>query len=755
MKIKILSVGFLLIVYCLALNAQTINTKHQTPNSKLNFSLQNLLRESDAKQNASSEIAVFVKGNIDDIKKKTEEVGGVFKYTAGDIAAIRLPLGKVMDVASLPSVSRVENNDLKLIPLNDQAIVHNHVDLVHQGWNLPHGYNGDSVVVGIIDEGIDFTHPDFKNLDGTTRIKYLWDQTVVSMNSSEIPQPYNYGVEWVANQTVDQIDTATREVDADGHGTHVAGIACGNGLATNNYTGMAPKSDIIVVKANLNVNFLNSVADAVNYIFVKADSLHEPAVINISLGTYFGSHDGKDVQSQLIGNLINQHTGRVVVAAAGNAGYAQIHLGYNVNTDASLTWFQTSLSNNVPQPIYFDIWGDTGSFNNVQIAIGLDQVPATSGSNTTYQYLGGTAFRNANMLALQNQNDTIFNSNHQILGIVEHSSQLINGSYEVAFYIIPDSFQTIAGTDTTGYLWRLMTTSQSSARIDAWSYNMVFNGLPGAVAFPPIVYYKKPDSNQNIVSSFQCNDRVITVGSYDNRDHYTNWHIAQTKDTIDLHPGAYTSAITSHGPTRDGRIKPDICAPGAWVLSAGPAAVLAGLKSCCWDKVAADGWHYRNSGTSMASPMVAGICALYLQKNPTASWVQVKNALLSCATEDNFTGYSLPDNFWGYGKANAYTMMTGCTTGIEEYGVSGLELSVYPNPFSEQTTISYDLSSITKFASAEIRIVDVLGKTIKTFSLKEQTDKINLQKEELRNGLYFCTLIIDGKVTRTAKLAVM
>src|ERR1700692_1063531 len=103
MKIKILHVGFLFFIFCLAVSAQTLNSKLQTPNSKLNFSLQKLLRENDRTQNISSEIAVFVKGNINEIKKKTEEIGGVFKYSAGDIAAIRLPLGRVMDIAALPS----------------------------------------------------------------------------------------------------------------------------------------------------------------------------------------------------------------------------------------------------------------------------------------------------------------------------------------------------------------------------------------------------------------------------------------------------------------------------------------------------------------------------------------------------------------------------------------------------------------------------------------------------------------------------
>ena len=212
---------------------------------KMNFALQQKLAIS---RNTDREISLFVKGDINVIRQQTEALGGTFKYAAGAIAAIRLPLSKISDLAAFAEIKSIESNDLRLQPMNDQMIVKNHVIEVQNGFNLPQGYDGTGVVMGIIDEGIDYTHPDFRDEFGQTRIKFLWDQAIVNLNSATQAQPYGYGKEFIGNQ----IDTATQHHDgAFGHGTHVAGIAAGNGLALNNYKGVAPKSDLIIVKMNL------------------------------------------------------------------------------------------------------------------------------------------------------------------------------------------------------------------------------------------------------------------------------------------------------------------------------------------------------------------------------------------------------------------------------------------------------------------------------------------------------------------------
>jgi len=727
MKILKLSLLFLL---CFIMNSSAQNS------AKLNFDLQKKLANA---RHADYEIALFVKGNIEDIRRETESLGGFFKYAAGDIAAIRISISKIQQLANVGSIVRIESNDLRLQPMNDQLVIKNHVQEVHYGFNLPQAYDGSGVVVGIIDEGIDYTHPDFRDEFGRTRIKYLWDQSLINFDPATQAQPYGYGKEYIGNQ----IDTSSQHFDSQySHGSHVAGIACGGGIALNNYTGVAPKANMIIVKMNLNSpdnEFLSSLVDAVKYIFDRADDLNMPAVINISLGTYYGSHDGKDIQALAIDNLLSAKPGRVIVCSAGNAGTAPLHLGYDLGPDTSFTWFQYS-----SQGIYMQLWGDSGSFQNSQFSIGIDRV------SPSREFLGGLPFSSLLSNLGVMKTDTVYKGS-QRLGIVQSLAQSWNGSFSMEYFITPDSILNISPTDTSRYFWRLMT--KGSGHMDNWSLDMVFDNLPDSISYPFIKKYKKPDNDQTIVSSFTCSDKVITVGSYINRNFYTNANFSITRDTS-LHVGEL-SGFSSRGPTRDGRIKPDITATGEWVLSCARQDELNILAATEPEKVAAGKKHKRSSGTSMSSPTVAGIAALYLQKNPNATYQEVKSAIINCADHDAFTGNNLPDNKWGYGKVNAYSVVKGCTVGLDDIENSnGFELANFPNPFQGQTIIEYDFSSLVKYHSASIQIYDAFGRSIREFILANRSNHVLLDANGLSAGIYTYSLIIDGQRSKTSRMIV-
>ena len=715
-----------LMISTLAVNGQKV---------KMNFALQQKLAVS---RNTDREISLFVKGDINVIRQQTEALGGTFKYAAGKIAAIRLPLSKISDLAAFAEIKSIESNDLRLQPMNDQMIVKNHVIEVQNGFNLPQGYDGTGVVMGIIDEGIDYTHPDFRDEFGQTRIKFLWDQAIVNINSATQAQPYGYGKEFIGNQ----IDTATQHHDgAFGHGTHVAGIAAGNGLALNNYKGVAPKSDLIIVKMNLTQpdnDFLSNLVDAIKYIFDRADAMGKPAVINISLGTYFGSHDAKDIQAEAIENLITSSPGHVVVCAAGNAGNAPLHLGYNLTADTSFTWMQFSSNS-----IYIQGWCDSADYAGMHCAIGVDRVNDTYTSITTLPFSDTTSVEGTIVT------DTIYSGGAR-LGIVQSLIENWGGRYSFEYAIYPDSLVNVNGNDTSRYFWKLLTTG--SGRLDAWSFDMIFDNLPDTNSLSAIRHYKKPDTDQTIVSSFTCSDKVITVGSYANRNYYTNSNFAITRDTT-LHPGRL-SVFSSKGPTRDGRIKPDIAATGEWILSCGVQSELNILSSIEPEKVAAGKKHKRSSGTSMASPVVAGIAALYLQKNPQASWSEVKAAVINCADRDGDTGENLPNNNWGFGKINGYGVVKGCSVGIKDFeNLNSIDFGFFPNPSYDKISVQYDLSSVS-FKSATLEIKNILGETIKKIKLKEITTSFDLQNN-LTSGIYLGSLILDGKSVKTTKLVVL
>ncbi len=695
------------------------------PASKLSYELAKMAGEGAVDRS----ISLFIKGNMETIESLVRTCGGTFKYAAGDIAAVRIPVMALELFYNSPGVVRMEGSAPKLQLMNDQMLINNNIWPVRLGQGPLNGvsYTGANVVMGIIDTGIDFTHPDFKQANGNTRIRFLWDHLLP--DTINTPQPYNYGQEF----TDSDIDNgmAAAHHDQGGHGTHVAGIATGNGNAMNNYSGVAPEADIIAVSLNFNQpdnSWLGSVADAVKYIYDKAAGLGKPCVINISAGTYMGSHDGKDLQAQLIDNLITQQNGRSLVCAAGNAGTFPIHLKYTVANDSAFTWFYKPAGST-----YIEMWGDTATFKNISFAIGADQ------KTPNYEFRGRLPYTTiASHLNLL-QKDTLFNAGNRI-GIIESYGQLVGGTYSMAFNITPDS----------AYNWRLITNGNGT--FDVWSFDMVFTNLPNSAVFPDITRYKAPDLHQTIVSSFTCSDKVITVGEYINRDHYTDAN--GTIQTFPFTVGTHTPG-SSQGPTRDGRIKPDISATGLVTLSCAVLADVPWFLANAPDKLAAGAKHIRDGGTSSASPVVAGIAALYLEKNPAATYLDIKNAILGCAKTDTYTGSNLPNNIWGYGKADAFAALTGCSTGLDEPLFSGdVNLYCYPNPASGEALITFNFSDPHSGKMVEINLRDVAGRLVAIIPLTEDKHSAIFRKSDLPGGMYFYTLLIDGVQKATRKLVI-
>jgi subtilisin family serine protease len=688
--------------------------------SKMNFDLALKIKEDPA---SSQQINVFVKGDVEIVKQLCASNAGIFRYSSGNISTITIPVSAVKIFANNTRIKRIEAYTPHLQPLNDTMLIQTNTVQVHSGAiPLPQGYDGSGIVIGIIDTGIDFTHPDFKDSLGNSRIDFLWDQTLPL--AANTPMPYNYGQEW-NNLGIDSGQAAAHnDLAYSGHGTHVSGIAVGNGLATGTYKGVAPEADIIVVAIDFNSSSPTLITDAVNYIYAKAQAMGKPCVINASLGDYYGSHDGQDLQAQLISSMIDSQTGHAFVAAAGNAGNFPYHLGYNVTTDTSITFFSGT------QP-YFQIWADTADFNNVQFSIGADQM-------SPYSYRGNIPFSNISTHLGVVQEDTLYNNGNRIGRILSYGD-LINGTYSMEFVIYPDS---------TSYNWRLMTTG--SGKFDAWSFDLYFGALPSSTVMPDVIYYQFYDNNKTTVSSFTCLDNVVAVANYTNRHHYIDYNNTLCVNTSTIAGARH--ATSSIGPTRDGRIKPDIAAPGDNTVAAVVLSLVPGIAASYPDALALGGYHVRNGGTSHSSPCVAGIAALYLQKNPTATAVDVKNAIIDCPITDSFTGASLPDNYWGYGKADAYGALTCSLTGQNESDENVVAFHVFPNPSVSGTLVTIELSGNDLKDKSELRIYTSIGQLVKTISLTSSHIELDT---DLKSGLYLCNLIVNGKTVSSKKLIIL
>lgn len=608
--------------------------------SGMTFQLRSAVEEGKSVEKHATEkslIPLFVLGDPIAIVKEVNRLNGNVITVIDHMAQIELPANTVEKFIGKSFVQEVKYPSSKGMLLADEMLENNNITGVHDGnGTLLQPYTGSGVILGFIDSGIDITHPDFQDSLGNTRILAIWDQVADTIWDSVA----------INNGSCTHIDSLLYE----GHGTHVAGIAAGNGLAIDQYKGVAPEAEIIMVASDFDpLTWESDLVEAVQFIYDVADSLGKPCVINISAGTYSGSHDGTDIPAQMINTLVNEKPGRVLVCSAGNEGNRPFHVQHQISADTTFTWFKYNPTSGLGYgAVFFEVWADTADLNDVQFAIGAN-LPTGN-----YDFRGNTSFWNIKDSLGILLTDTIENNGNTI-GVVNTYAEVQGSKYLLQVHL--------GEPDSNSYLFSFMTTG--SGKLDIWSdsddffatSDIVQSPLPDSATYPNIVFYQKPDTLQTMVSGFSCLPSVLTVGNVHNRNSYLNNDSVAVTNTNNI---GEISPSSSLGPTRIGNLKPDISATGSIVLASGAQNTVdyyLGLGGGNINSVAFGGKHIVKSGTSMSSPVVAGIAALYLEKCPNASMTEIKNAITSTAIQDFYTG-TTPNNTYGYGKVDGYAALT-------------------------------------------------------------------------------------------------
>ena len=639
---------------------------------KLNVELQKKIFQGEVQ-----DFHLLVKGNIDKIRADITESNEKFYYSSGDIASVRISSETLRKWVQSKYIETVEWLPPHVRLFDDTSDIKGNFVPVYSGVSpLPNPLTGKGIIVGIIDSGLDIDHPDFTDTTGKTRILHLWDQRTVSNPLS--PTPYNYGSEWNKSQ-IDSGICNHQDNLYYGHGSRVAGVAVGNGKSNPLYAGVARESDIIAVAVDFNRSG-PIIPDAVSYVFSKAAALNKPAVVNLSLGDYYGSHDASDLQAQLIDNLIGNGVDKAVVAAAGNAGQYRYHLGYPLSSDTSFTWISTNQNQ-----INFQIFADTGNFNAALFNIACH-------NPTGYYKVTENSFRTVTSLLGQFHTDTLF-SNGNRLGIVQTIASQNGSLYTVDFTIQADSLN---------YLWAFQTTG--TGRFDSWNFDFKSVGLPSPSTYAKMNFYKRPDTLMTICTSFQCSEKVITVGNFLGRNTMYNL----TNSTYSF--GGRIDSIapsSSLGPTRTQLTKPDVSSAGENIITTIPMRFQSWFISNFPFVVTTDSFHTKFDGTSASAPIVAGLAALYFQLNPGSSSIDLINQIHSCSKTDSFTGPS-PNNNWGYGKVDAFNTLLCNFSGMEYFTNAETNITVYPNPVSQVLHVNFDESS----ESGIFQLCDVMGRII-------------------------------------------
>lgn len=471
--------------------------------------------------------------------------------------------------------------------------------------------DGSSVIIGIIDEGCDFNHRNFRNADGTSRILYLWNQSGWSEDGG--PAPVGYGVEYgqtqinLALDSPDPYNTLGYQPGEKSHGTHVMDIAAGNGRATD-WPGVAPDAHLIFVDIasgdwSGEAFFGNSrrLLEAADYIFAKAAELGKPAVINISMGTHGGPHDGTSLLEQGLDTLLRNQVGRAIVISAGNSYDVDGHASGAVDAAGTrtLTWHvpdQDETDNEL------EVWYSGAAELAVTLitpwSLRLGPVP-----------LGATRH--------------IDPESGSTLGYIAHRQRdPNNGENNIAIYL---SRMLPPGN------WAVELSNRSSEPVpfDAyierddqeWTYQSRFAPADA--------------DSQRTIGSISGGELPIAVGSY----------------CAGL-PGKAISKFSSAGPTRSGRRKPEVSAPG----SATHDTEILAAASLTQGTVP-------KSGTSMAAPHVTGAVALLMQAAGRPLSIQeIREALIATARLDPPPGDQWHPQY-GFGRISGAAAVLGQLTG--------------------------------------------------------------------------------------------
>lgn len=431
---------------------------------------------------------------------------------------------------------------------------------------------GKGVIIAIIDSGIDYAHPDFCNSDGSTRILELWDQT---LNRVYTQVEINAALQAPTEQQRYELVPSR---DISGHGTHVTGIAAGNGRASGGrYVGVAPESSLLIVKLGVaKTNGFPRTTElmaAVDYVLRRAEQYQMPVAVNLSFGNNYGGHDGRSLLETYL-NEVSSYWKNVIVAGTGNEGASRIHTSgrFSMQNETSVFLKQkgttstasevkseaipATINNTVPQDIQLAVGAyETGFSLQIWKSYADDM-------RVTVIHPNGIS---SSEIRLEQGIQRIYLEGTELL--VYYGTPL---PYTVSQEVFLDFIPSGAYVDSGVWIIRL-----TPGRIVEGSYDMWLpwqGGLSEGTGF----LYPTEETTLTIPSTA---DKVISVAAYDSR----------YQTLADFSGRGYTRNRTE--------IKPDVAAPGVDIIAAAPG-----------------GGYDTRTGTSMAAPYVTGLAARKMQR---------------------------------------------------------------------------------------------------------------------------------------------
>ena len=620
--------------------------------------------------------------NAADTYSQIRAAGATVLGKIGRQAVIEVPVDAVEAISQLSGVKRID--------VTHKGRLKTDVTMEETGVTLIDGtsestataYTGKGVTIGLIDCGIDFQHPAFKDSEGRSRIKcvYMMGENGGHKMTINDPETGTYTFPGSVYDTPELIATLTTDNTDETHGTHTAGIAAGS-RSPLGFGGMAPEADIVLIPLNQIAVEGFDEPDANAYVELAlafasayAQQSSQPMVLSCSMNSHSGPHDGTSSITEAIEDL-SDHL--IPIFSAGNEGGYPIHL-YNKFTATKptiRTLLMGLMEDATGEHLYMssaDVTGYTRSGDEASVKLTLKSVNQFTGRLTTVwtsEECRITKGGEPQMFRASSEDDN-------------ELSKYFTGEVNIGAFDNGDG-RLCVGAGVEGYidklyLFELAIGGSANTEIDLWDEVAGFGGV-NQMGMSGYV-----DGNSDMsAGDWTCTDKVVSVGAYcanvmkrDYDGSVTDTSVSSEDEEPNiLHDIAWFS---SYGTSFNDITQPTICAPGVNVVSSlNSYNIDSGVSSAMqWE-----GYPYgAESGTSMACPVVSGIVALWLQAEPTMKLAEIKDVMNNSSTKDSYTATS--SHRWGYGKINA-------AKGIEYISsMTGINNIPYSNTDND---ITYDL----------------------------------------------------------------
>lgn len=616
-----------------------------------------------------------------------EQMGIKVRYVVGNQAALVIPADKLMALEQIDEIRYVRADLMKHL-MNDRARKDSKADIVGDSIQaiaagLPQAYTGKGVVLGIVDDGIDFNHAAFRNADGSTRIK----------------KAYIYGKEEYTEYSDEDILLLTSDDTETSHGTHTSATA-GSSETGNGMQGVAPEVDLVLCGQGPYLS-TNNINDAIKHVFDYAASVDKPAVVSCSLGLGAGLHDGSDATAQFIAELTENGNkpGRAFLVSAGNSAskWQSIVHKFDNTTDSLKTVLGAAT-------ISYDSV-KTVSYNAIHCFYADDYKAFDIVLKVVNLKTGELSDLGDQVLALEGGEPCD-------LRIDQYEKHTVTGGTAITYYMDcisnpvkmkdPDCrLAVIVKARTAGQTIKMYCDNDNNREpcFDAPQgegyYDFANNGYTKG----------NGDFTANITA---CNPAVISVGAYVSTDSWFNdylnrtYHYPASSLTGKQQEVGEICDFSSYGIDDNGMPIPTIIAPGMGLISAAnnwdenyfkinnedddqpgvpdkdnPDKWFATLISSV-EKNDRANWYVLEQGTSMSTPHAAGIIALWMQADPTLTTNKIIDVLKETCRNDEFTTdvTKIPSGNLvqaGYGKIDAVAglKMILETTSIETIEAGG------------------------------------------------------------------------------------